>query len=271
MIPRFLVYLGQARGRADKTVATYEPVLNEAFALVEVDTSRRIIDLMPYREAIVHLQAKTVAKKLSALRSFFAWLNELGYRFRVEGADAVKTPKTLPKPVSHAHILEALEQVAGEGQLILWLLYGLGLRISEAAHLKCADITPGWVRVLGKGGKTRQVPLLPKLQQLIELYRQTHSPREFLFESKGKRLSENQLRYMIVRSFEKVGLKVTPHQLRHAFATELLNGGARITDVSELLGHSQLGTTEIYTKLTRSAKLQNYLQAHPLCKEPNGR
>lgn len=259
------------RGRAEKTIETYEPVLREALAAIELDESKRIVDLMPYREQIADLQAKTVAKKLSALRSYFDWLQELGYRFRVRGLDAVKTPKTLPKPVLHSHIQEALDFSASDNALILWLLYGLGLRISEAAGLKCADITPGWVRVTGKGNKTRQIPVLPELQNLIDRHLQTHSPREFLFERAGKRLSENQLRYKIVRSFEKVGLKVTPHQLRHAFATELLNGGARITDVSELLGHAQLGTTEIYTKLAHNTKLQNYLSAHPLCKEPHGR
>ncbi|MGE4295616.1 MAG: tyrosine-type recombinase/integrase [Campylobacterales bacterium] len=267
---RFLGYLEQIRGRAKSTIETYEPDLAEAIALVEIDEKRRIVDLMPYREAIARHQAKTIAKKLSALRSMLTWLEEIGYRFRVRGLESVKTPKTLPKPVSHAHILEAIDSIAGENRLLLWLMYGLGLRISEAASLKIADITPGWARVTGKGNKTRQVPVLGSLQLLIDKHLQTHSPREFLFEDQGKRLSENQLRYRIVRSFEKVGLKVTPHQLRHAFATELLNGGARITDVSELLGHARLGTTEIYTKLTHTTKLNNYLSAHPLCKDPHG-
>ena len=80
----------------------------------------------------------------------------------------------------------------------------------------------------------------------------------------GNSLSSAQLRYRVERAFKRHGIKATPHQLRHSFATELLKEGARIADVSELLGHSSMATTQIYTKLTNSTKLQNYLKAHPL-------
>ncbi len=221
---------------------------------------------MPYRIHIARQHPRTIAKKLSALRSFFEWLREAGYRFRTKGADSIQTPKSLPKPVSNQQIQAALEASSSEDRLILWMLYGLGLRIAELANLEIVDITPGWIRVTGKGDKSRMVPVLPTLQRLIEAHLNTHQPKRFLFEKRQTRLSENQLRYRLSRLFKKVGLTVTPHQLRHAFATELLNGGARISDVSELLGHAQLGTTEIYPKLAGSTKLQHYLSSHPLCK-----
>jgi len=87
---------------------------------------------------------------------------------------------------------------------------------------------------------------------------------KFLFEKNGERLSENSLRYIITKVFKRISIKVTPHQLRHSYATELLNGGAPIVDVSELLGHSSMATTQIYTKLGSSLKEQNYKKAHPL-------
>jgi len=86
----------------------------------------------------------------------------------------------------------------------------------------------------------------------------------FLFESNDKRLSENSLRYTVNKVFKRVGLKVSPHQLRHSYATELLNHNASISDVSELLGHSSMSTTQIYTKLGSVLKQQNYNKAHPL-------
>ena len=85
------------------------------------------------------------------------------------------------------------------------------------------------------------------------------------FEKDGEKLSENSLRYIVTKVFRKVGIKVTPHQLRHSYATSLLNGGAPIVDVSELLGHSSMATTQIYTKLGSALKQQNYNKAHPLC------
>jgi integrase/recombinase XerC len=87
----------------------------------------------------------------------------------------------------------------------------------------------------------------------------------FLFEKNDEHLSQNSLRYMISKVFKRVNLKVTPHQLRHSYATELLNHNAPIADVSELLGHSSMATTQIYTKLGSALKKQNYNNAHPLC------
>jgi integrase/recombinase XerC len=126
------------------------------------------------------------------------------------------------------------------------------------------------VSVKGKGDKIRQLPLLSDFQIELEGYIEEIKPQEFLFEKSGKKLSENQIRYRIGKIFQKIGIKVTPHQLRHAFASDLLEQGARITDVSTLLGHISLETTQIYTKLNSSAKLRYYQKAHPLCGESDG-
>ncbi|MCJ7764632.1 MAG: tyrosine-type recombinase/integrase, partial [Thiovulaceae bacterium] len=147
------------------------------------------------------------------------------------------------------------------------LLYTLGLRISELLSLELTAISDEWVRVTGKGEKSRDVPLLPSAHTLIQLYIRETGPHRFLFESEHDQLSENSLRYLVTKCFKRIGLKVTPHQLRHSYATALLNNNARIADVSELLGHSSMATTQIYTKLGSSLKMQNYLKAHPLCQD----
>jgi len=144
------------------------------------------------------------------------------------------------------------------------MLYTLGLRISELASLELQNITNEWIRVIGKGNKQRDIPLLGTTRALIDEYLSTFVVKKFLFEKNGERLSENSLRYMITKIFKRVALKVTPHQLRHSYASSLLNGGAPIVDVSELLGHSSMATTQIYTKLGSALKQQNYNKAHPL-------
>ncbi|HHD72405.1 MAG TPA: integrase, partial [Epsilonproteobacteria bacterium] len=89
----------------------------------------------------------------------------------------------------------------------------------------------------------------------------------YLFEKGGKNMNQAQLRYLLTKLFKAKGLKATPHQLRHSFATHLLDHGARISDVSELLGHRSMATTQVYTKLGNSRKLQEYLSAHPLAQK----
>jgi integrase/recombinase XerC len=259
-----MLFLEKNRGRAKLTAQTYRPILEAAAGMLIMDEKKKIIDLMPFREAIAGESPKTISKKLSAIRSFFAFLKERGDDFHVINCDSVRTPKSLPKPVPHKRIEEALN-TGGEGAFIVYCFYALGIRIGEAAKLKLTDIANSFIRVTGKGNRSREIPVFDDLREKIERFIALTNPKTYLFEDNGKPLSENQLRYRIVKSFERVGLKVTPHQLRHSFATETLNHGARIADISEILGHSQLSTTEIYTKLSSSAKLKSYIAAHPLC------
>ena len=147
------------------------------------------------------------------------------------------------------------------------VFYGLGLRISELASLKKGDVGHEWIRIVGKGNKSRILPVLPMIRASYDAYMTQYAPVRYLFESDGKKLSENQIRYRVKKIFKELGLNMTPHQLRHSFATALLSHGARITDVSELLGHSALSTTEIYTQVSSTLKMKNYQNAHPLCKD----
>ncbi|WP_345973047.1 tyrosine-type recombinase/integrase [Sulfurimonas diazotrophicus] len=268
----FLDYLLDIRGYSDLTVKSYDEALREALPRVEVadESGISVVDLMPYRLMIASQKPRTIAKKLSAWRSYIAYLKKQGQAVELRADESIKVPKTLPKPVSHSHIMEALAVAEPEERLVVVLLYTLGLRLSELHGLSLDQIGREWVRIRGKGDKVRDVPLPPAASEAIAAHRQTCAPRTFLCECNGRRLSENSLRYLVNRAFARVGLKVTPHQLRHAYATELLNHDARIADVSELLGHASMATTQIYTKLGSALKMKHYRIAHPLCKETDG-
>ena len=263
----FLLFLEEIRGYSDLTIKSYDETLRESFEVIELHEENGLlsINLMPYRIKIAKLNAKTISKKLSALRTFSAYLNTNGTKCILQADDTIKIPKTLPKPIAHKHILEALEKADEEESLIVVLLYTLGLRISELSALQVDDISDEWVRVIGKGNKQRDIPLLESSRILIEEYLSKKKTKKFLLERNSEKLSENSLRYIITKVFKRVALKVTPHQLRHSFATELLNNSARIADVSELLGHSSMATTQIYTQLGTALKKQSYNKAHPLC------
>jgi len=260
-IKKFLSFVKKTKSA--NTYKTYEIVLNEAINHIEIENN--IIDITPYRLHIADLNKKTIAKKVSALRSFFEFLETEGYKFKIIGDEHIKVPKTLPKPVSMEHIKKALQSATMDEYLAIIVIFSLGLRISEAAGIKLSDIKGEWIEIRGKGAKTRILPLHPKLKEFIDKYLQTNPKKEFLFEKEGHPLGADKIRYLIQKAFKKHGIHVTPHQLRHSFATYMLQNGARINDVSELLGHEFISTTQIYTKLSNSLKLQNYLKAHPLC------
>lgn len=263
----FLKYCEEFRGYSPLTIFSYEESITEMIKHADIDYAGEEIhiNLIPLRMKIVSLKAKTIARKLSAIRSFVKYLRREGTVIHLRADESVKVPKALPKPVSHEHIIEALSHAPMMEHLAILMLYTMGLRISELAMLRTANVGERWCRVMGKGSKERDVPVLKDVYVAIQHYKVQKGEGEFLFEANGEKLSENSLRYSIMKVFKEVGLHVTPHQLRHAYATELLNNNARIADVSELLGHSSMATTQIYTKLGNALKMDNYLKSHPLC------
>ncbi len=264
----YLFYLENIRGYSPHTLRTYRLNLQEALNRVDIEEGkeRYIINLIPYRTTLVTKSKKTIYKKVTIFRSFCTYLRENKVPISLVGDDSIKLGVTLPKPISNRHIMEALALCDRQERLLIYLLYALGLRISELVNLKLENITLGWVSVKGKGDKIRQIPILEKLQEELDDFIRENNPQVYLFEQDKKPSNENKMRYKVQKIFKKIGLRVTPHQLRHAFASDLLNHGARITDVSELLGHSSLTTTQVYTKLSKSLKMNNYKNAHPLCR-----
>ena len=268
-IEAFLDYLLSVRGYSEVTVQTYEIALSQMASSAHFyeEDGVWVLDLTPFRFNIVKNNKKTIVKKLSAVRSFVKYLeDQRQLHVNMIGDESIKVPQSLPKPIEEVYIDEVLEKATVEEKLLVSMLYGLGLRISELASLKLEDIKSEWVQVYGKGNKVRELPLLPSIRDLLEVYLAQAQPKKYLFEKGNAPLNAAQLRYKLTKLFKASGIKATPHQLRHSFATHLLNHGARIADVSELLGHETMATTQVYTKLGSVKKMQEYMKAHPLAK-----
>lgn len=227
---------------------------------------------------------------LSAIRSFYRWL-ELDGRIDTDLVSCVvspKEPKRLPHVLSHAQVSALLDapdnscDIGMRDAAILELFYASGARISEVSSLDVdsIDFHARSVRLFGKGSKERIVPLYKKALELVESYIEVARPRliersgkawapslaDPLFISRrGNRMSAAAIRKMFHTYASAVGIPddITPHALRHTFATDLLAGGADLRSVQELLGHSSLSTTQLYTHLTPDRLLSSVVQAHP--------
>lgn len=271
-INNFLFYLKKVRAYASSSIDTYDNVLKELLLLGHYyeEDKEIILDITPLRLKNINNSKRTISKKLSAIRSFVKYMKEQqNLSIKLIGDSSIKVPQTLPKPIDENLISEVLNHASKKEHLIIALLYGLGLRISELSTLTLNDISQEWVEVRGKGDKARQLPLLQSLFNELEDYIKQEKPKVFLLEKEGEQMTVNQIRYLFNKLFKKFGIKATPHQLRHSYATHMLHNGARISDVSELLGHSSMVSTQIYTKLSSNKKLNTYSMAHPLCQNDN--
>lgn len=226
----------------------------------------------------------SIARILASIRGFHKYLLDEGHA-NVNPASLVKSPKLglrLPKAISIADI-EKLLDASGSlepetGQLIqlrdravLELMYSCGARVSEVVDLDVDDFgDSGLLRLRGKGDKERVVPIGSFAEQAVSSYLSRvrpgllTKPTPALFlNQRGGRLSRQSIWQLISKASEIADLKVSPHTLRHSFATHLLEGGADIRVVQELLGHSSVSTTQVYTLVTIDSLRQAYLEAHP--------
>ncbi|MBT9370723.1 tyrosine recombinase XerC [Rhizobium sp. CSW-27] len=227
--------------------------------------------------------ARSLGRHLAGLRSFLRHLERKGL-VNAAAAGAIrapKQPKSLPKPLSDAQALQVVTQqaqlheepwIAARDAAVLTLLYGCGLRISEALDLRAGDLSADatTLRVTGKGGKTRLVPLLAVVPQAVETYRALcpyHlAPEEPLFRgARGGKLNPAVIQREMQKLRGALGLpdSATPHALRHSFATHLLAGGGDLRTIQELLGHASLSTTQVYTGVDQARLLEVYDRAHP--------
>lgn len=227
------------------------------------------------------LGSRSLARVLSALKSFFRYLEREGV-VASEALNVIRTPK-LPKSLPKAlTVPEARQAIATTGDMeerpwvaardmaVLSLCYGAGLRISEALALTSGDLEAEVLRVTGKGGKVRLVPLIAAVRKAIELYIELCPfkswPEEPLFRGvKGGVLSPRLIQLRVVQLRGALGLppSATPHALRHSFATHLLGRGGDLRAIQELLGHASLSTTQIYTAVDTDRLLESYRKAHP--------
>lgn len=227
------------------------------------------------------LSSRSLARVLSALKSFFRFLEREGV-MSTEALNVIRTPKlpkSLPKAltviearqtISTTEEMEERPWVAARDMAVLSLCYGAGLRISEALALTKGDLESQVIRVTGKGGKVRMVPLIEAVRRSIDLYLELCPfkswPEEPLFRGiKGGVLSPRLIQLRVAQLRGALGLppSATPHALRHSFATHLLSRGGDLRAIQELLGHASLSTTQIYTAVDTDRLLESYRKAHP--------
>jgi integrase/recombinase XerC len=248
------------------------------------------LTLMDFRAWLAHLahenlQAASRARALAGVRNFFRWLDRTG-RLHNEAIDLLRAPKTgrrLPRPVSESDALDIValsRNVMQEGwvglrdEALFTLLYGAGLRISEALGLCYRDLNqPNRLTVTGKGNKQRSVPLLPIVRQALDTYKaacpfETSGKSPVFVGVRGEVLNAGVAQRALRCLRRDLGLPdtVTPHALRHSFATHLLAGGADLRSLQELLGHSSLSTTQLYTRIESVQLAATYRASHPRAK-----
>ena len=289
LVDRYLVHLAAEKGASPHTVRAYSADLSRYFEWAEragVDPLR-----LSHRQMRVylaeldqaHYSRRTIARRLSSLRSFFAFLLTEGL-VSSDPSSVLLTPK-LPARLPRLVPSEAIESLLGapdpdtsaglRDQALLELLYATGARVSEVSGLTLGnlDLANSQVTVMGKGAKERLIPLHRAAVAKLRLYLaegrprlvRPQSPDRVFLSVRGLALSADAIRRVFKRYLRSAGVATTlsPHAMRHTFATHLLEGGADLRTVQELLGHVALSTTQIYTHLSRKRLQEVHKNAHP--------
>ena len=222
------------------------------------------------------LSTRSINRKISSLKSYFNFLIAIN-KLKTSPLKLHKNLKVEPKiiiPFNEREmdkVFEIFNNNSGKLDrdfLIIEILYSTGIRRDELINLKFEDIyfEQGLIKVLGKRNKERLVPILPNLLSKIKNYSSNNSINNYLFKSKnGKKISPSTIYRIVKKYFRQISSKnkISPHVLRHSFATHMINNGADINSVKEILGHSSLASTQIYTKIKVPKMLNDYMLNHP--------
>lgn len=284
-IEKFINYLRVEKNSSPHTVTNYTIDL-EAFALFLGDKDISSVDHLTLRRFLAQMREKnyakrTVARKLASLRTFFKFLYREGH-IKTNPITAVSTPKLdkrLPVVLDEGKVARLIEapqtgDPAGlRDRAILETLYSTGIRVSELVGLDTGDVDhiSGVIKVLGKGRKERISPIGDRASNAIRKYVDSRNElkvrdKDAVFLNKsGKRLTDRSVRRIIDKHIKAASINehISPHSLRHSFATHLLDRGADLRSVQELLGHMNLSTTQIYTHVTMERLREAYDKAHP--------
>lgn len=274
--------LAAERGAAANTLAAYRRDLEGAEELVGMLISAEKPSLARLGKAWSDLAPSTVARKASALRQFYGFLVDEGLRMD-DPSSALPKPATrrpLPKILSHAEVEALFSQAEEEAETgkpqsirlltMLELLYGSGLRATELVSLPVAAVPRDapFLTITGKGEQQRMVPVSGRAKEAITRWMEVREGKSrFLFPSRDKHLSRVRLYQMLKELSLRANLspeKVSPHVLRHAFATHLLEGGADLRVLQNLLGHADIATTQIYTHVDAARLVALVNERHPL-------
>ena len=287
LVESYIDALWMERGLAENTLAAYRSDLR-SFASWRAERDRGLLtatraDVLEYLAGLAASPPRSVARRLSSLRRFYQYLMRHA-RMAEDPCARIEAPRigrSLPITLSEAEVealLEAPDLGAREGlrdRAMLELLYATGLRVSELVNLTLGQINhqQGVVRVMGKGSKERLVPLGESALDWIERYLREGRPQlldagqgDALFPSpRGGAISRQAFWYAVKRyaTIADISKPISPHSLRHAFATHLLNHGADLRVVQLLLGHSDISTTQIYTHVAKERLKQLHATHHP--------
>lgn len=296
LIDEFILWLEAERRYSPLTVRNYRRdiddfvafcgVTHEAFdpkAIRREDVEEWMVYLGEERK----LKVTSVNRTMASLRTFWRWMLAHGHveRDLIKTLRQYKTPKRLPTFVPDTRmedvVAELREDIASEDferlrdALIILLIYTAGLRLSELVNANMSDVSADYatLRVMGKGRKERVQPLLGSLCQVIEKYFIqissqnicTGQKKALILSKKGERISRRSVERIVDKKLKGVGVqgKTSPHVLRHTFATKVLNEGGDLREIQELLGHSSLKATQVYTHLDIERLKHTYAMAHP--------
>jgi integrase/recombinase XerD len=297
-IGHFLNFMSVEKGASGNTVAAYKNDLQQFDSFVtsingngkprdwERTERTLIIDYLLSLKRKNYAEA-TVARKVAAIKSFFQYLQAEG-TIRGNPVESLASPRvgrSLPKPLSVTEVDELLEQPmkrntpeAKRDRAMLELLYATGLRVTELVSLEVDDVNMSgpYVRCMGKGSKERTIPIHEQAAAAVADYLndgraglvKNRKESALFVNRRGERLTRQGF-WLILKQYAKeanIASTVTPHTLRHSFATHMLRGGAPLRNVQELLGHANMSTTQVYTKLTDDMVREVYEKAHPRAK-----
>jgi integrase/recombinase XerD len=290
-VEEFLRFVAVEKGYSSHTVAAYRNDLAQLLTYLagEGVSSWRDVDRARVRDYVLHLRRRdyassTVGRKVAAVKSCFHFLVADGVLADdpTASVDSPQVDKHLPHPLSREEMARLLAEVARSDtaaglrdRALLELMYATGLRASEAIQLKvdAVDLEAGTVRCLGKGKKERILPLYARAREALGVY--LESGRQALLQGRdesalfinhrGYSLTRQGLWLIVKRHAAAAGIEreVTPHTLRHSFATHMLDGGAGLRELQQLLGHTNISSTQIYTKVSTRRKREVYDEAHP--------
>ncbi|MBM3251803.1 MAG: tyrosine recombinase XerC [Candidatus Omnitrophica bacterium] len=280
-IDKFVSYLEIEKNASGYTIINYKHDLEE-FGVFLKDVALEKVDYLTLRKYLAFLKSKnlkprTLARKISCLRTFFRFLCREGY-LKSNPSALLLTPKLdkrLPEFLTEEEMAKLLNAPAKDSpaglrdRAILETLYSTGMRIGELVGLDIEDVDfiSGVVKVKGKGKKERLLPIGEKALSALREYvdKRKKQTKELLLNKNNTRLTDRGVRDIMEKYIRQVSLKenISPHTLRHSFATHLLNRGADLRSVQELLGHVNLSTTQIYTHLSTERLKNIYDKAHP--------
>ena len=294
-IKRYESYLSEKKNFSDNTINAYIKDIYGLLQYIKKDKESGNFALVDYRllrKYVVYLKQKkyaerTIARKISSFRIFFKYLIQQGV-FDINPAEYVQIPKIKKKLPDFLFFEEVIKLINSSNidkpvrirdRAIIELLYGTGMRVTELSNLDINDVNleDDTIKVLGKGSKERILPLSKPVKSALGNYlkcrervprvncRQLVSYKILFINCFGKRLSSRSIRRMINKYMHLACLnkKISPHVFRHTFATHLLNGGADLRSVQELLGHESLSTTQIYTHVTKDKLIKTYKKFIP--------